>query len=109
MALKPLDYTCVCLGKWHLGGNVPYRPQDRGFDVAWDRTHGGHFTESGEYLTDRLTREALGFMEADGDRSFLLLCFSHHASHAPIQAKPELIEKYKAEPPSGAFTVDTGA
>ena len=26
-------------GKWHLGDNAPYRPQDRGFDRVI--THGG--------------------------------------------------------------------
>ena len=99
-ALKPAGYTCACLGKWHLGGKPPYRPQDRGFDVVWDRTGGGHFTKDGEYLADRLTREALGFIEANRDRPFFLY-LSHHAVHTPIQAKPELIEKYKSRPPSG--------
>jgi arylsulfatase A-like enzyme len=107
-ALKPAGYTCACLGKWHLGTRAPYRPQDRGFDVVWDRTGGGHFTEDGEYLTDRLTRAALAFIEANRDRPFFLY-LSHHAVHTPLQAKPELVAKYKKKPPSGAHRNPTYA
>ena len=59
-----------------------------------------HFTEDGEYLTDRLTREALDFIEANRERPFFLY-LSHHAVHTPIQAKPELIEKYEKKQASG--------
>jgi arylsulfatase A-like enzyme len=99
-ALEAAGYTCACLGKWHLGTKAPHRPQDRGFDVVWDRTGDGHFTKDGEYLADRLTREALHFIEANRERPFFLY-LSHHAVHVPLQAKPELIEKYKPKPPSG--------
>ena len=27
-------------GKWHLGDNAPHRPQDRAFDVVWQRCGG---------------------------------------------------------------------
>ena len=50
----------------------------------------------GEYLTDRLTDEALKFIEANRERPFFLY-FSHYAVHTPLQAKPELIEKYRAK------------
>jgi len=100
-ALKPAGYRCACLGKWHLGDRAPYRPQDRGFDVVWDRTGPGHYSEDGKYLTDRLTREALGFIEANRNRPFFLY-LSHHAVHTPLQARPELIEKYKQKSPSGS-------
>jgi arylsulfatase A-like enzyme len=107
-ALKPAGYTCACLGKWHLGSKAPHRPQDRGFDVVWDRTRGGHFTEDGEYLADRLTRDALDFIEANREKPFFLY-LSHHAVHTPIQAKPELVEKYKSKPPNGAHNNPTYA
>ena len=29
--LKPLGYATMCIGKWHLGDNYPFRPEDRGF------------------------------------------------------------------------------
>lgn len=107
-ALKPAGYRCACIGKWHLGSQTPYRPQDRGFDTVYDRTRGGHFTEDGEYLADRLTREALGFIEANRERPFFLY-LSHHGVHTPIEAKPELVEKYKKKAPSGGHNNPTYA
>jgi arylsulfatase A-like enzyme len=100
-ALKPAGYACACIGKWHLGGKAPHRPQDRGFDVVFDRTDGGHWMKDSQYLADRLTDEALEFIEGNQDKPFFLY-LSHHAVHTPIQAKAELIEKYKPKPPSGS-------
>lgn len=93
-ALKPAGYTSACIGKWHLGDKEPYRPQDRGFDVVVARDHAGHFDKQGNYLTDTLTDKALEFIAANKDRPFFLY-LAHHAVHTPIQAKKELIEKYK--------------
>jgi len=93
-ALKTAGYTSACIGKWHLGNKEPYRPQDRGFDVVVGRTHGGHFDKQRNYLTDTLTDKALEFITASKDKPFFLY-LSHHAVHTPIQAKKELIEKYK--------------
>ncbi|MBN2271754.1 MAG: sulfatase [Sedimentisphaerales bacterium] len=93
-ALKPAGYTSACIGKWHLGDKEPYRPQDRGFDVVFERTHAGHFDKQGNYLTDTLTDKALEFIAANRDKPFFLY-LAHHAVHTPIQAKKELIEKYK--------------
>ncbi len=97
-ALKPGGYTSACIGKWHLGNKKPYRPRDRGFDVEFERKHKGHFSKEGEYLTDRLTDEAVKFIETNRDMPFFLY-LSHHAVHTPIQAKKELIEKYKKKKP----------
>jgi len=107
-ALKSGGYTSACIGKWHLGDKEPYRPQDQGFDVEFQRKHRGHFSAEGEYLTDRLTDEAVKFIEANRDRPFFLY-LSHHAVHTPIQAKKELIEKYKKKKPSGAHNNPTYA
>jgi arylsulfatase A-like enzyme len=93
-ALKPAGYTSACIGKWHLGTKAPYRPVDRGFDVAYECNYSGHFSKEGEYLTDRLTDEAIKFIEANRNKNFFLY-LSHHAVHTPIQAKEQLIEKYK--------------
>src|SRR5262249_17606401 len=50
----------------------------------------------GEYLTDRLTDEALKIIDAAaaGDRPFFLE-IAHHAPHTPIEAKPELVSYYE--------------
>jgi len=107
-ALKPGGYTSACIGKWHLGGKSPYRPVDRGFDVAFERNHRGHFSKDGEYLTDRLTDEAIKFIEAGKSGPFFLY-LPHHAVHTPIQAKEQLIEKYKKKEPTAAHNNPTYA
>ncbi len=107
-ALKQGGYTSACIGKWHLGGKSPYRPVDRGFDVAFERNHGGHFSKNGEYLTDRLTDEAINFIEANKAGPFFLY-LPHHAVHTPIQAKEQLIEKYKKKEPTDAHNNPTYA
>jgi len=93
-ALKQAGYSSACIGKWHLGGKAPHRPVDQGFDVAFERRRRSHFTEDGEYLTNKLTDEAIKFIEANKGGPFFLY-LSHHAVHTPIQAPEHLIEKYK--------------
>ncbi|MHC4557923.1 MAG: sulfatase [Planctomycetota bacterium] len=107
-ALKAGGYTSACIGKWHLGNKEPFRPQDRGFDVEFERKHRGHFSKDGRYLTDRLTDEAIKFIEANWDGPFFLY-LSHHAVHTPIQAKKELIEKYKKKKPGNGHNNPTYA
>lgn len=97
-SLRQAGYTSACIGKWHLGNKSPYRPVDRGFDIAFDRNHAGHFSKEGDYLTDRLTDEAIKFIEANKGGPFFLY-LPHHAVHTPIQAKERLIEKYKKKEP----------
>jgi len=107
-ALKSGGYTSACIGKWHLGNKEPFRPKDQGFDVEFQRKHGGHFSKEGEYLTNRLTDEAVKFIETNRDRPFFLY-LSHHAVHTPIQAKKELIEKYKKKKPDNEHNNPTYA
>jgi len=107
-ALRQGGYTSACIGKWHLGGKAPYRPVDRGFDVAFERNHSGHFSKEGEYLTDRLTDEAIKFIDANKAGPFFLY-LPHHAVHTPIQAKEQLIEKYKKKEPTDAHNNPTYA
>jgi arylsulfatase A-like enzyme len=109
-ALKEAGYTTCFIGKWHLGGK-PYWPEHQGFDVNIGGTHTGaprnYFWPQwrgnppiegrpGEYLTDRLTDEAIKFLEGKKDKPFLLY-LSHYAVHIPLQAKKEMIEKYRAK------------
>ena len=114
-ALKPLGYQTISIGKWHVG-REGFWPTDMGFDAniaGW--THGmppSHFYpyenpaepwnasiptlkggSEGEYLTDRLTDEAIGFIPKHKDNPFLLY-LSHYAVHTPMQAPQHLIAKY---------------
>jgi arylsulfatase A-like enzyme len=114
-ALKEAGYATGFVGKWHLGSNN-YYPQHQGFDVniAGDSsgappTYFYPYKKSnrtletmppggreGEYLTDRLTDEALKFLDSSKDKPFLLY-LSHYAVHTPIESKKELADKYRAK------------
>jgi arylsulfatase A-like enzyme len=109
-ALKAAGYVTCHVGKWHLG-DAPYYPDKQGFDINiagnnWGHPHKGYFSPyqmqnledgpAGEYLTDRLTDEALKFLESDRERPFFLNLW-HYAVHEPIQAKEELVKKYEAK------------
>ena len=113
--LKPVGYISAFIGKWHLGGKG-HLPVDQGFDEnygGWDYGQPPSYfdpfvqlprlpmgiptlapRQAGEYLTDREADEAVGFIERNKDRPFLLY-LSHYAVHTPIQAKQDLIESYE--------------
>jgi len=109
-ALGELGYQTWHVGKWHLG-EEEYWPDKHGFDVnvggcSWGRPREGYFSPwglrtledgpDGEYLTDRLTDEAIGLIRGRGDKPFFLnLCY--YAVHTPIQAKEKLVRKYEAK------------
>ncbi len=120
-ALKAQGYTTASIGKWHLGG-TNYYPQLQGFDVnvaGGDIGHPASYFwpygepgashrvpglaerggQKGEYLTDRLTDEALAFIEANKARPFFLY-LAHYAVHAPLMGKPETIEEFADRPGS---------
>ena len=70
------------------GFDVFLRPQGLGFEK--DR----YFKDSGEYLTDSFTDEAIAFMEKKREEPFFVY-LAYHAVHSPFEAKPELVTKYK--------------
>jgi arylsulfatase A len=109
-ALKAGDFRTAFVGKWHLG-EKPYYPQHQGFDINvagnhWGHPHEGYFSPyqlehiedgpEGEYLTDRLTSEAIRVMEdfSQTEKPWLMY-MSYYTVHAPFHAKAEKIRKYK--------------
>jgi arylsulfatase A-like enzyme len=106
-ALKAHGYSTAIFGKWHLG-EEPNGPLAQGFDVqipkwnkGWPKTgyHApfeleGIDDKPGQYLTDRLTDEAMGFIEVNKDKPFFLY-LSHFTVHDPIEGRQDLVEKYK--------------
>ena len=107
-ALKENGYRTAIFGKWHLGED-PSNPEAHGFDLHLPNWSKGWPNETyfapynmkgledapkGEYLTDRLTDEALKYMEANKDQPFFLY-LSHFAVHDPIQGRPDLVKKYQ--------------
>ncbi len=109
-ALKAGGYHTWHVGKWHLGKSA-YYPDRHGFEVNiggchWGAPANGYFSPwgiptledgpEGEYLTDRLTDEAIRLIENNDDGPFFLNLW-HYAVHVPIQARQEKIKKYKAK------------
>ena len=107
-------YTSSSIGKWHLGNDSIGLPQSQGFDENIGGYHLGHpksyFSPyknpylpdgpEGEYLTDRLTQEALDFIERNKDHPFFLY-LPHYAVHTPIQAKESLTSIFRNKEPEG--------
>jgi arylsulfatase A-like enzyme len=116
--LREAGYLTALVGKWHLGDAGHY-PETQGFDINIGGTHWGApqtffhpyrgdqhygrelryvpdlpYGEPGEYLTDRLTDEALKAIERAGDQPFFLY-LAHHAVHTPIEGKPKLVDRYQ--------------
>jgi arylsulfatase A len=118
--LKPLGYVSAHIGKWHLGPTAEYWPEKQGFDVNVGGTNSGMPKSffypqwkgnppiegaGGEYLTDRLTDEAAKFIRANRERPFFLY-LPHYAVHVPIEAKEELVRKYRAKLKPGQLQND---
>ena len=51
---KATGYSTGMFGKWHLGGNYPYRPMDRGFDEWLGQGDGGTGTCADYLSNDRV-------------------------------------------------------
>lgn len=107
-------YTNGMFGKWHLGDNYPYRPEDRGFhevvrhggggitqgpdywgndyfdDTYW---HNGQTEKYEGYCTDVFFSEALNFIEENKDHPFF--CYiSTNSPHAPLNLPREYLNMY---------------
>ncbi|QOR71431.1 sulfatase [Ruania alkalisoli] len=105
--LREAGYATWHVGKWHLGPRHSW-PDQHGFDVnvgGCERGRPGSYHSpygidtlpdgrEGEYLTDRLTDEAIDLIRTAGDRPYFLNLW-HYAVHTPIQGPAELVEKYE--------------
>lgn len=117
-ALHMLGYDCVHIGKWHLGRELTGTdPVSQGFDVSIGSNDSGSpysyffpyckrngkchsgldVGTDGEYLSDRLTNEAINYIKSNKETPFFLL-LSHFAVHTPIKAPENLVSKYRNKP-----------
>lgn len=114
--MKPLGYSTISIGKWHVGEEERYFPTHQGFDInvagyehGSPPTYWGPYeTEStwnpviknlenrkpGEYLTDRLTDEAIRFINDHREKPFFVY-LSHYGVHTPLEAPDSLVQKYE--------------
>lgn len=107
--LKPAGYTCGAFGKWHMGLTPEYNAVNRGFDEFYGfMGRGAHdyfdlnvpdhpiyrglqpIQDEG-YLTDRITEEALSFIQRHKPGPFFLYV-AYNAVHAPPQAPEDEIK-----------------
>jgi arylsulfatase A-like enzyme len=121
-ALRDAGYRTGHFGKWHLGLTQPHWPEQQGFEVAF-HCHpdpgppGNYFSPygvkstgeprgqqrigtitdgpPGEYIVDRLTDEAIRFMEANRDRPFFLNLWQYGV-HGPWGHKEEYTRQFAA-------------
>jgi len=109
-------YRTAIFGKWHLGDNFPFRPQDRGFDEVlvhgsgvignrWD--YWGNDYSDDTYLRNGTPErfegycntvwfdEAIAFIGENRERPFF--CFlSTNVPHAPLVVADSYIEPFRA-------------
>lgn len=119
-ALGAESYRTAHVGKWHLMPRLEpevmadYAPQHHGFEIniagnewgapgsyyhpykrdnreVYPLPEGG---SEGDYLTDRLTDEAIAILDDFGDEPFLLY-FPYYTVHTPIEAKPEDLARFE--------------
>jgi len=116
--LKAAGYVTGLVGKWHLGAQPQFHPQERGFDEFYGFLGGAHdyFKSAGilrgtepvkelDYTTDAFAREAVAFIERHKDRRwFLYLAFN--AVHTPMQATDGRLAKFPDEPDDKRRTYD---
>ena len=122
----PDEYVSTAIGKWHLGLDDDYpelkwHALNRGFDECYKfMGRGGHsyfdlrsdsdgkfahplyrnkkrINDEG-YLTNRLTEEAVAFIDRNKDQPFLLY-LAYNAVHAPAEAPQADIDAYRKQFP----------
>jgi arylsulfatase A-like enzyme len=105
--LKKEGYATCHIGKWHLG-EEPYYPEKQGFEtniggwhLGWPPSYFPPYENpyiedgpEGEYLTDRLTGEALKFIESHRDQPFYMNLW-HYAVHTPLHVEKYRVDKYR--------------
>lgn len=124
-ALKELGYKTGISGKWHLGLKDECRPNQNGFDefsgflagcldyyshiFYYGMADGGsnpthdlwenenEVYANGEYLTERITKKGVDFINRHKDEPFFLY-LAYNAPHYPMHAPEKYIERYKDLP-----------
>jgi arylsulfatase len=125
--LKSVGYTTGIFGKWHLGDEEAYRPENRGFDEVYIHGgggigqtypgscgdapgntnidpalwHNGKFEKTKGYCTDLFFAQAIKWMDARRTaRQPFFAYIPLNAAHAPLVAPDEYCQQYRGKPGS---------
>lgn len=112
---KENGYSTSIFGKWHLGDNYPFRPEDKGFEEVlihggggmgqtmdfFDNDyfddiyiHNGKLEKYKGYCTDVWFSEAIKYIESNKEKPFF--CYlPTNAAHSPYFVENKYIEPYK--------------
>ena len=124
-ALKKEGYATGICGKWHLGLKPECRPNANGFDEfsgflagcldyyshifyygmsdgGFNPTHDLWENEeevwaNGEYLTERITRKSVEFIERHAEEPFFLYV-AYNAPHYPMHAPQQYLDRFPGLP-----------
>ncbi|MGJ8681936.1 arylsulfatase [Paraglaciecola sp.] len=111
---KHNEYSTAIFGKWHLGDNYPFRPNDRGFDKSfihgggvagevpdyWDNDYfddvyfdNGIPTKTKGYTTDVWFNQAKKFIDKSNDKPFFIY-LAANAPHGPFNVEEKHFTPY---------------
>ena len=112
-------YETGMFGKWHLGDNYPYRPEDRGFTEVyrhggggigqtpdvWDNAyfdgsyfHNGEIVPAKGFCTDVFFQQANQFITKCAEQKKPFLAYiSTNAPHKPLLCPPKYMEMYEGQ------------
>lgn len=114
--LKDNGYATGMFGKWHLGDNYPFRPEDRGFQEVlrhggggvgqtpdyWDNSyfddtyfHNSKPVPAKGFCTDVFFSYAKKFIQANRDKPFFAY-ISTNAPHGPLHCPEKFSQPYQS-------------
>ncbi|MEJ6581236.1 MAG: arylsulfatase [Akkermansiaceae bacterium] len=115
------EYATGMFGKWHLGDNYPYRPEDRGFTEVyrhggggvgqtpdlWDNAyfdgnyfHNGKIVPAKGFCTDVFFNAAHDFIKKSAaEKKPFLAYISTNAPHGPLHCPQKYLDLYKDQNP----------
>lgn len=113
--LRNVGYDTGLFGKWHLGSDLKFIPNNYGFNYSYGSMSGGvdpynHRYKKGPYsntwhengkpiqerghVTDLLTEKAISWIESREQPWFCYLAFT--AVHIPVKAPEEWLDRYES-------------